>query len=242
MIEDAEARGLIKPGDTLIESSSGNTGIAMAGISKIKGYKMVVILPDTASTERINIIRKLGGIVITNKSGEGRARGIEIAKNLADINGWKMLNQYDNQANTRAHYKTGNEIVLKLKELNAHPDFLVLGVGTGGTITGISTILRAEYPNIKIIGIVPLDRVEGLRGFEDHKPGILDLTKIDEIVKVSELEAKQSVKELAEEKGLLIGISSGAAYFISKKLAIENPSSKIITLFPDGLDKYLSYI
>jgi cysteine synthase A len=242
MIEDAENRGVIMPGDTLLETSSGNTGIALAGISKIKGYKMIVLLPRTASPERLSILKRLGAVVLLYNPEDGRAKTLDYAKRLSAINGWKMLNQYENQANVQAHNKTGEEIILKLNEDKIIPDFLVLGIGTGGTITGISQIMKKEYPNLKIIGLVPEDRVEGLRGFDDFKPPILDLSLIDEIVKIKESEAKEGLSKLMNEYGISAGISSGAVFFASKQIAEREDGKNIVTLFPDGIEKYLSYI
>lgn len=233
MIEDAEEKGILKKGDTLIESSSGNTGIALASIALIKGYKMKVVLAESASQERVKLIKSLGAEIIFVKQDYGRAKTLELVKKLAEENNWVLLNQYENQANVRAHWKTAGEII---KQLPVVPNYFVAGIGTGGTITGVSQILKKKYPNIKVIGIIPEDRIEGLKSFEDSKPGILDLSLIDEIVKVKEIEAKIGTQELVK-KGLLVGVSSGAAYYVSKKL-----KGNIITIFPDGIDKYLSYI
>ena len=242
MIEEAENLGLISPGDTLLETSSGNTGIALAGMSLIKGYKMIVLLPKIASSERLNILKRLGAVILLHNPEEGRANTLEYAKKLSNLNGWKMLNQYENQANVRAHNKTGEEIVNKLKDYKIIPDFLILGIGTGGSITGISQVLKKEYPLIKVIGVIPQDRVEGLRGLDDFKPPILDLSLVDEIIKVKELDAKEGVNRLVKKYGVSVGISSGAVFFVAKQIAEKQEGKKIITLFPDGIDKYLSYI
>jgi len=241
MIEDAEKRGIIKKDATLIEVSSGNTGIALAAIALTKGYKMRVIIAKNASSERITLLKALGADIIFVEPEEWRDKAVKIGKELAKKNGWIMLNQYENEANVRAHHITGKEIINQLKAERVVPDIFVAGIGTGGTITGIATVLKKEYPNIKVIGILPEDRMEGLRGFEEFKPPILDLSLIDEIIKVKELDAKEAMKELVKNHGLLVGISSGAAFYLSKKLS-EKGGKKIVTLFPDGLDKYLSYI
>jgi len=243
MIVDAEKKGTIKIGDTLLEVSSGNTGIGLAGVSLLKGYNVKIMLPETASNERVNLLKKLGAEVIFYNTNDGRAKILQYAKELAKANNWKMLNQYENKANVEAHYKTAEEIIKQLTKNNIIPDVLVLGIGTGGTITGISKILKEKFPKIKVIGIHPEDKIEGLRGFDDFKPPIMDSSLIDSIIKVSEGEAKSGMQELITKYGLLVGISSGAAFFVTKEIAQSFEGGKnIITLFPDGLDKYLSYI
>jgi cysteine synthase A len=122
------------------------------------------------------------------------------------------------------------------------PDYLVIGIGTGGTITGIARVMKKKYPQIKVIGILPEDRIEGLRGFQEFKPPILDLSLVDELINVKEAKAKESMKQLVLKYGLLVGISSGAAFYLSKDLAIKFKGKNIVTLFPDGIEKYLSYM
>lgn len=241
MINEAERKGILNKDTTLIEVSSGNTGIALAAIALTKGYKMKVIIAENASPERITLLKSLGADIIFVKPEEWRDKAVKMGKELAKKNNWLMLNQYENKANVQAHYKTGKEIIKQLKTEKIIPDILIAGIGTGGTITGIATILKKKYPKIKVIGILPEDRIEGLRGFEEFKPPILDLSLVDEIIKVKGSEAKEAMEELIKKHGLLVGISSGAAFHLSKKLS-EEGGKKIITLFPDGLDKYLSYI
>lgn len=240
MIEEAEKEGKLKKGDTLLEVSSGNTGIALASIALIKGYNMKVILPETASKERIQILKMLNAEIIFVKPEDWRDKAVRYGKELALKNGWIMLNQYENEANVTAHYKTGKEIIKTLESKKIVPDYFVAGIGTGGTITGIARVLKSRYPKIKIIGILPEGKIEGLRGFEEFKPKILDLSIVDKLVRVGEADAKNSVKDLISKHSLLIGMSSGAAYLIAKKYASRG--GNVVTLFPDGIDKYLSYI
>ena len=237
MIEKAELEGKIKKGDTLIEVSSRNTGISLAAISLIKGYNLKIILPETASKERINILKMLKAELIFVKPEDWRDKAVKYGKMLAEENNWIMLNQYENQANVKAQEKTGKEILASLGE--EIPDVFIAGIGTGGTITGISKILKNKFPNIKVIGILPEGKIEGLRGFEEFKPKILDLTLVDELIKIKEEIAVQATKDLIEQ-GLLMGVSSGAAFYLAKKYAEKG--LKVVTIFPDGIEKYLSYI
>jgi cysteine synthase A len=237
MIQDAEQKGILKKGDTLIEVSSGNTGISLAGISLLKGYHLNVILPNNASSDRVNILKGLGAEIIFVKPEDWRDKAISYGKELAKKNNWIMLNQYENEANVKAHYTTAEEILNQLGG-RITPDFVVLGIGTGGTITGISKVLKQKFPKIKVIGIVPKDRIEGLRGFKEFKPPILDLSVIDKIVEVSEEEAIEGLRDLVMERRLSVGVSSGAAFFVSKKIAGKEEGTNIIALFPDGADRY----
>ncbi len=239
LIEQAEKEEVLKKGDTIIEASSGNTAIGLASIALIKGYKMKVVLPEDASAERIKILQKLNAdIVFISKEDWGK-NAIEKVKILAKENNWKFLNQYENPANINAHRKTGIEIISQLND--EIPDFLVLGIGTGGTITGISTELKKVFPKIKIIGIMPKEKIEGIRDINVFTPKILNKDLIDEFVEVFTEDVEKSQDELVQ-KGILVGKSSSAAFSASKKIAIKFPGSRIVTLFPDGIEKYLSYI
>lgn len=242
MIEKAEQSGILKKGDTLIETSSGNTGIALAAIGLLKGYKVKIMISTVASKERVNLLKFLGAEILFYDHKLGRKVAIETAKNLVEENGWIMLNQYENDANILAQEETAKEILEAINLENKIPDYLVLGIGTGGTITGIAKILKNKFPTLRVIGIIPEDKIEGIRDFRDINPKILNLNLIDEIIKVSELESRNAIEELAHKYGILAGFSSGAAFHISKDIAIKSNGKNIITLFPDGIEKYLSYI
>lgn len=242
MIEEAEQSGILKKGDTLIETSSGNTGIALAAIGLLKGYKVKIMISDVASAERVNLLRFLGADIIFYNHVEGRKAAIETAKKLVKEQGWIMLNQYENKANVLAQEETANEIIKSLKLENIIPDYLILGIGTGGTLTGIAKNLKKRFPNINVMGIIPEGKIEGIRDFRDINPGILNISLIDEIINVSEFNSKEAIKELAHKYGILAGPSSGAAFYVSKDIATKFNGKNIITLFPDGIEKYLSYI
>jgi cysteine synthase A len=242
MIEAAEKEGKLKRGDTLIEVSSGNTGIALAAISLLKGYNLKVIIAENASKERIDLLMALGAEIIFVKPEDWRDKAVRFGKKLAEENGWIMLNQYENNANVLAHYTTAKEIISNLELSKIIPDYLIIGIGTGGTITGLAKLMKEKYPSLKVIGILPEDRIEGLRGFAEFKPPILDLSLVDELINVREFDAKESMKELAKKYGLLAGVSSGAAFHLSKIFATKFNEKNIVTLFPDGIEKYLSYI
>jgi cysteine synthase A len=242
MILDAERKGILKKGDTLIETSSGNTGIGLAGIALIRGYKAKIMISDIASQERINLLKFLGAEVLFYSHIDGRGAAIEMAKKLAKENDWVMLHQYENESNVLAQEETAQEILESLEIENIIPDYLILGIGTGGTITGMSRIFKKKFPNIKVVGIIPAGKIEGIRDFRDINPKILNLNLIDEIIEVKEEDSRNSARELAQKYGLLLGFSSAAVYHLSKKIAEMEDGKKIITLFPDGIEKYLSYI
>jgi len=237
MIEDAEKKGILKTGNTIIEASSGNTGISLAAIGKARGYKVIIVMPENASEERKSTLRKYNAKIIYVKPEYWREKAVNFVRELAEEKGYIFLNQYSNKANISAQEKTGKEILLQLEKFNVEPDFFIAGIGTGGTITGIAKILRKKFPEIKIIGIIPEKgkRIEGLRRFDDHKPEVLDLRLINKIVEVGENEAIKNTKKLIK-RGVKVGVSSGAVYGIAKKL-----KGNIVTVFPDDLERYLSY-
>ena len=243
MIEMAEKEGKLKPGDTIIEVSSGNTGIGLAGFALLKKYNVKIMISTSASKERSSLLKFLGAEVLLYNHDEGRKKAIERAEKLAKDNGWFFINQYSNQANVLAHKNTAEEILASLAAENIIPDYLVLGIGTGGTITGISKIMKEKFPNLRVIGIIPENsgKIDGIRDFRDINPKILDLNLVDNIEHISEEDSKQGVIELARVHGLLAGFSSGAAFIASKRIA-EKEDKNIITIFPDGIEKYLSYI
>ena len=250
MIRDAEDKGILKEGSSIVEPTSGNTGIAIAYISVLKGYKAVIVMPESASLERKKIIKFLGAELILTPSESGMQGAIDKAKTLLNERSNSiMLDQFNNLANPKAHYETtGPEIWSAAK---GEIDFLIAGVGTGGTITGIGTFLKEKNSQIKIIAVEPEESaVLSGRDKGNHKiqgigvgfvPGILNKTIIDEIITVSSLQAKETTLKLAQEEGILAGISSGAALKAAFEIAARDNNSKknIVVIFPDAGERYV---
>ncbi len=251
MIKDAENKGILKEGSNIIEPTSGNTGIAIAYISVIKGYRAVIIMPESASSERKKIVEFLGAELIITPSEEGMQGAIDKANNLLkERPNSIMLDQFNNSANPKAHYETTGPEIWDAAE--GKIDILVAGVGTGGTITGVGTFLKEKNPQIKIIAVEPEESavlsgkdkgshyIQGIgAGFV---PGVLNKAIIDEIITVSSLQAKEATLELAQEEGILAGISSGAALKAALDIADRDNSSEknIVVIFPDAGERYAS--
>ena len=250
MIRDAEDKGILKKGSSIVEPTSGNTGIAIAYISVLKGYKAVIVMPESASLERKKIIKFLGAELILTPSESGMQGAIDKAKTLLNERSNSiMLDQFNNLANPKAHYETtGPEIWSAAK---GEIDFLIAGVGTGGTITGIGTFLKEKNSQIKIIAVEPEESaVLSGRDKGNHKiqgigagfvPGVLNKAIIDEIITVSSLQAKETTLKLAQEEGILAGISSGAALKAAFEIAARDNNSKknIVVIFPDAGERYV---
>jgi len=240
MITEAEKQGILKQGDTLVEATSGNTGVGLSMVGAMKGYKVKVIMPESTSEEKIKMIKVFGGEVILVENAKFRKAVIDDIKERIR-NGEKLvfLNQYENQMNPMAHYdKTAEEI---LSQMEGKIDYFVAGMGTGGTITGIGKKLKEKYPDIKIIGVQPVQDqiIEGLRSLKDgFVPPIIDLDIIDEIYDLEADKALQAREEVAK-KGILVGPSSGAALYVSQMLKKDNPGKNIVTVFPDRGERYL---
>ncbi|MFA5086631.1 MAG: PLP-dependent cysteine synthase family protein [Candidatus Paceibacterota bacterium] len=240
MINEAEKQGILKEGDTLVEVTSGNTGVGFAMVGAMKGYKVKVIMPESTSKEKIKMVKVFGGEVILVEDIKFRKAVIEDLKERIK-QGEKLvfLNQYENQMNPLAHYeKTAEEI---LGQMEGKIDYFVAGMGTGGTITGIGRKLKEKYPDIKIIGVQPVQGqiIEGLRSLKDgFVPPIIDLDLIEEIYDLEADKAIEARDELAQ-KGILVGPSSGAALYVSKMIKRENPGKNIVTVFPDRGERYL---
>ena len=249
MIEAAEKSGRLKPGGTIVEPTSGNTGISLALISSLKGYKIIIIMPDTMSVERRSIIAAYGAEIILTDGAKGMKGAIEKAEELLKNNpDYFMPQQFENSANPEMHYKTtGEEIIKDLPDL----DTFVAGVGTGGTITGIGKKLKEFNPDIKIIAVEPTDSAV-LSGEKPGKhklqgigagfiPKILDLSVIDEVIRISNDKAFEFCRIISRQNALFLGISSGAAiaaaYETAKKLG---KGKKVLAVSPDGGEKYLS--
>lgn len=247
MILAAERDGDLKPGGTIIEPTSGNTGIGLCSIAVQRGYKAIIVMPNNMSRERIKLMEALGASVVLTPKEFGMQGAIDMAQDmkLEIENSW-IPDQFNNKANVTAHFKnTGPEIYKDLPDA----DILVCGIGTGGTITGISKYLKMKC-DIYTVGVEPLSspfltkrekgahKIQGIgAGF---KPSILDMDLVDEVIAVSDDDAIESAKLIMKKYGILVGISSGAAYYAALKLQKKNPNKKIVMIFPDGCEKYMS--
>ncbi len=251
MIEDAEKKGQLKPGATIIEPTSGNTGIGIAAVATAKGYKAILTMPETMSVERRNLLKAYGGEVVLTDGAKGMKGAIAKAEELnKEIENSIILGQFENQANPEAHIKTtGPEI---WSDTDGNVDIFVAGVGTGGTITGVGKYLKSKNPNIKVVAIEPKSSPvlsEGYAG--SHKiqgigagfvPETLDTDVYDEVIAVENDDAFKVGKEFARAEGVIVGISSGAALWAAVELAKreENKGKNIVVLLPDTGDRYLS--
>lgn len=249
MIEKAEKMGLLKSGDVIVEPTSGNTGIALAMIGKSKGYKVIIVMPDTMSVERRNIIKAYGAELVLTEGAKGMKGAIEMALDLAKNNdNYFVPQQFENIANAEKHYEsTAEEILNDISDLNA----FVAGVGTGGTISGVGKKLKEKISNIEIIAVEPFNspvlsggspsphKIQGIgAGFV---PKIYDGEIIDSIMTVKDEDAFNTAKLMASEEGFLVGISSGANIYAALQIAKKlGPDYKVLTIAPDGGEKYFS--
>jgi cysteine synthase B len=241
MIESAEARGELSPGRELLEPTSGNTGISLAMVSKIKGYALTCVMPESSTPERVRLLELFGAKVIFSPADEGSNGAVRLALKMAEADSrYFMPFQYANEANPRAHYEgTGTEIADALPRVDA----FVAGLGTGGTLMGCSERLRESFPDIQIVAAEPLqgDLVMGLRSLDDgYVPPILDTSRLDRRILVSNQEAVLGLRMLLEHEGILGGVSSGAAVHVARKIARELDEGVVVTVFADGGWKYLS--
>lgn len=249
MIEDAEAKGVLKQGDTIIEPTSGNTGIGLAMVAAAKGYKAVLVMPETMSMERRNLLRAYGADLVLTPGPEGMGGAIRKAGELAKENGYFMPQQFENEANPNVHERTtGPEIV---EQMGDQLDAFISGIGTGGTITGAGKVLREKYKNIKIIAVEPTDspilsggkpgphKIQGIgAGFV---PGVLDTDVYDEIIQVENEQAFDYARRAAKEAGILGGISSGAAIYAALETAKKlGKGKKVLAVIPSNGERYLS--
>ena len=245
LIMDAERKGLLKPGGTILEPTSGNTGLGLAMIASIRGYKMIAVMPASVPRERVDLLKAFGAEIEFSDADKGTNESIILAKKLADENpDYFMPYQYGNEANPRAHYETtGPEIVRDMPDV----DIFVAGLGTGGTLMGVGKALREHNPNVKIVAAAPHpdDKVQGLRSIEHgFIPPILDLNALDGRIMVEGEEAFYWTRKLLTDAGVFVGVSSGAAFGTAHKLATRmsknGESGKIVAIFADGGWKYLS--
>ena len=250
MVLDAEQKGILKPGGTIIEPTSGNTGIGLALVAAARGYKLILTMPDTMSEERIKLVRAYGADIVLTPGTQGMAGAIARADELKNsIKGSIIAGQFENPANPEAHRKaTAREILKDAGDI----DFFVAGVGTGGTITGVGQVLKQELPSVKVIAVEPSSSPvlsggkagpHGLQGIgAGFVPKALDTSVYDEVITVSDEQAYEEGRLLARTEAFLTGISSGAALYAARLIAerAQNAKKRIVVLLPDSGDRYLS--
>ena len=248
MVENLEKNGLLKKGDVLVEATSGNTGIALSMIGSLKGYKVIIVMPETMSIERRTLMKAYGAELILTDGSLGMKGSIEMMNKLLSENtNYISLKQFENEYNPLAHYETtGVEIYNQVKDI----DIFVCGVGTGGTISGVGKYLKEQNPNIKVVAVEP----EGSPVISKNKKGSHKIQGIgagfipknynenvvDEVMTITDEESYEGVRIMAQKEGILVGISSGANVYAALKLCEMYPDKKIVTVAPDGIDKYMS--
>lgn len=248
MVENLEKNGILKKGDVLVEATSGNTGIALSMIGSLKGYKVIIVMPETMSVERRTLMKAYGAKFILTDGSLGMKGSIEMMNKLLSENtNYISLKQFENEYNPLAHYETtGVEIYNQVKDI----DIFVCGVGTGGTISGVGKYLKEQNPNIKVVAVEP----EGSPVISKNKKGSHKIQGIgagfipknynknvvDEVMTITDEESYKGVRIMAQKEGILVGISSGANIYAALKLCEMYPDKKIVTVAPDGIDKYMS--
>lgn len=248
MVENLEKNGILKKGDVLVEATSGNTGIALSMIGSLKGYKVIIVMPETMSIERRTLMKAYGAKFILTDGSLGMKGSIEMMNKLLSENtNYISLKQFENEYNPLAHYETtGVEIYNQVKDI----DIFVCGVGTGGTISGVGKYLKEQNPNIRVVAVEP----EGSPVISKNKKGSHKIQGIgagfipknynknvvDEVMTITDEESYKGVRIMAQKEGILVGISSGANIYAALKLCEMYPDKKIVTVAPDGIDKYMS--
>ena len=249
MLDDAESRDLLKPGAVIIEPTSGNMGIGLASVGAARGYKVIIVMPDSMSEERRKLIRAYGAELVLTPGSLGMKGAIDKARELkAGIHGSFIPGQFENRANAEAHVKTtGPEI---WEDTEGAVDYFVAGVGTGGTLTGVGEYLKKQNPAVKVVAVEPdaspvlsggLAKPHGIQGIgANFVPPLLNTKIYDRIIRVTDKDAMEAARMTGPREGLCVGISSGAALHAAILLAKETRSKTIVALFPDGGDRYLS--
>lgn len=251
MVQDAEKKGLLKEGSVIIEPTSGNTGIALAFVSAVRKYRLILTMPETMSVERRNLLKQLGAEIVLTPGNEGMKGAINKAQELAaEYENAIVLQQFENPANTEIHRKTTGEEIWK--DTDGKVDIFVAGIGTGGTITGVGELLKSKNPKVKVVAVEPFDsdvlsggkpgphKIQGIgAGFV---PKILNVDVIDEIIRVKSDDAFITAKKAAAMEGLLVGISAGAALYAAMEVAgrPENKGKNVVVILPDTGERYLS--
>ena len=252
IIDDAEKRGVLRPGQTVVESTSGNTGIGLAMVCAARGHPFVAVMVETFSIERRQIMRAYGAKVILTPAADKTEGMVERARLLAEKNGWFLANQFENPANPAYHRQTTAPEIL-LDFAGQRLDYFVTGWGTGGTLTGTSQVLKAARPDIKVITTEPTNaqllagkewHPHGIQGWvPDRIPPILDRTVYDEVIPINETESVAAARALAHHEGLFVGISSGATFAVALEVAKKAaPGSVVLAMLPDTGERYLSTI
>lgn len=253
IVEEAERKGLLKPGGTIVEATSGNTGIGLALVAAAKGYKAVIVMPETMSLERRNLLRAYGAELVLTPGSEGMNGAVKKADEILKENpDYFPSEQFKNQANVKIHRETtGPEIVEVIESIGGPLDAFVAGIGTGGTITGAGEVLKSKYPDVKIYAVEPAaspilaggkpgpHKIQGIGA--NFIPEILNQDIYDEIIHVENDEAFETARRVAKEEGVLSGISSGAAVFAALKVAKDlGPGKKVVVIIPSNGERYLS--
>lgn len=253
IVEEAEREGLLKPGGTIVEATSGNTGIGLALVAAAKGYKAVIVMPETMSLERRNLLRAYGAELVLTPGSEGMNGAVKKADEILKENpSYFPSEQFKNKANVKIHRETtGPEIVEAIESIGGPLDAFVAGIGTGGTITGAGEVLKSQYPDVKIYAVEPAaspilaggkpgpHKIQGIGA--NFIPEILNQDIYDEIIHVENDEAFETARRVAKEEGVLSGISSGAAVFAALKVAKDlGPGKKVVVIIPSNGERYLS--
>jgi cysteine synthase A len=252
MIEDAERRGVLKPGQTVVEPTSGNTGIALAMVCAVKGYPFVAIMADSFSVERRKLMKGLGAKVILTPAANRASGMLTYAKELAEKHGWFLPQQFENLSNPAYHRNTTGPEILR-DFAGKRLDYFVSGIGTGGTITGVGEVLKVARPDVKIVFVEPANApmvTEGkwaphkVQGWTtDFVPAVFNRKIYDEAVLVTDVEARDAARDLAHKEGIFCGISSGATFAAAKKVAEKAPKGSVfLAMLPDTGERYLSTI
>lgn len=251
LVEDAERRGVLGQGGTIIEPTSGNTGIGLAMVATVRGYRLILTMPETMSVERRKLLKALGAEIVLTPGAEGMTGAIAEAERLKEsISGAVILQQFENPANVEAHRRTTAQEIWR--DADGKIDIFVACVGTGGTVTGIGSVLKEKNPSVRIVAVEPASssvlsggkpgahKIQGIgAGFV---PKIYDSSVVDEVVAVEDADAFQASRDLARTEGVLVGISSGAALHVAAEMALrpENAGKRVVVLLPDTGERYLS--